>query len=626
LFWIGVFDVAAAAIEHNGPSSGSPKIVMLSGRKFLLACASTAAVILVLGRWVSISPWLVAGEVFATILALFLLGSFKYQLHKNALTYGSAMVILATFLGAWWTQHQQLGIISRAEISGWLPILRYYLLSFQGLDKLVHADTMLFILGLTLFVCVIAQTRLLEDLTFLLLRRSGGYVLPTVIALMAVVSFASGILDGVSMIGLSIRTLLMILVLARAPAANVRYAIMVCTIVTTVCGMWLAYGEPPNLIMKANLISPEGRPYLDDAFFLRYCLPAAMLSFLCVAWSLRRRLGGARVDLGKLDVLDAHAGTVRFLQASRHGAVFTPIEFTEDHRGELGDQFENVLARVRNGEPFGAALVRSQVPEMARRQLLGRYVDETLADELDQHYVMEAQGKDGAAKEGGPTLRKVLAQLRTRRNWARAAGAFALMPFVALLIAHAMNHEIPLFLAPFAGLAVAILGIVAIPPMRRLALKEAIHEYAEYYFLFPLFLSITLLTKIGFFDQLQNLVQEGISHLGVLAMAQIQFTGATGLSAILDNNVVADFASRAVHGLPVAVVHLFAMAQIAGYAVGGCWTHIGSAQSVVAYAFIRRTCDSHYTPIQWISEMTGVLLLVVFVLALLICVESVIGG
>jgi hypothetical protein len=28
---------------------------------------------------------------------------------------------------------------------------------------------------------------------------------------------------------------------------------MVCTVVTTVCGMWLAYGEPPNLIMKANL-------------------------------------------------------------------------------------------------------------------------------------------------------------------------------------------------------------------------------------------------------------------------------------------------------------------------------------------------------------------------------------
>ena len=48
------------------------------------------------------------------------------------------------------------------------------LLSFRGLDDLIHADTMLFILGLTLFVSVIAQTRLLEGMTFFLLRRNDG--------------------------------------------------------------------------------------------------------------------------------------------------------------------------------------------------------------------------------------------------------------------------------------------------------------------------------------------------------------------------------------------------------------------------------------------------------------------
>jgi len=597
---------------------------MLSGAKFLLGCASTGAVILVLGRLVSIPSWLVAAEVFATILALFLLGSFRYQLHKNALTYGAAMVILATFLGAWWTQHDQRGALTWAEIGGWWPVLRYHLLSFHGLDELVHADTMLFILGLTLFVCVIAQTRLLEDLTFLLLRRSRGHVLPTVIALMAVVSFASGILDGVSMIGLSIRTLLIILVLAHAPTATIRYAIIVCTIVTTVCGMWLAYGEPPNLIMKANLTSPDGRPYLSDAFFLRYCLPAAAVSFVCVVWSLRRRLAGVRVDLGRLDILDANAATVRFLQASRHGEVLTPIEFIEDHRVELGEPFEAVLARVRDGEPLGAALVRARVPEAVRRRLLGHYLDEALADELDRHYVKNALGQNGGENEGGGAVREAMAQVHSRRAWARTAGALGLVPFVGLLLAHGINHRVPLFLAPFAGLAVALLGIVAIPRMRRLALKEAFHEYAEYYFLFPLFLSITLLTKIGFFDQLQHLVGQGIHRVGVLAMAQFQFVGATGLSAILDNNVVADFASRALHGLPLDVLRLFAMAQIAGYAAGGCWTHIGSAQSVVAYAFLRRTCDSRYTPIQWIRDVTGILLTIVFALILLICVESLI--
>ena len=46
------------------------------------------------------------------------------------------------------------------------PGLSTHLLSFHGLDDLIHADTMLFILGLTFFVSVIAQTRLLEGITF----------------------------------------------------------------------------------------------------------------------------------------------------------------------------------------------------------------------------------------------------------------------------------------------------------------------------------------------------------------------------------------------------------------------------------------------------------------------------
>ncbi len=43
--------------------------------------------------------------------------------------------------------------------------LNTHLLSFRGLHALIHADTMLFILGLTLLVSVIAQTRLLEWVT-----------------------------------------------------------------------------------------------------------------------------------------------------------------------------------------------------------------------------------------------------------------------------------------------------------------------------------------------------------------------------------------------------------------------------------------------------------------------------
>ena len=105
-------------------------------------------------------------------------------------------------------------------------------------------------------------------------------------------------------------------------------------------------------------------------------------------------------------------------------------------------------------------------------------------------------------------------------------------------------------------------------------------------------------------------------------MAFTQFLGATFLSAILDNNIVADFASRGLHGLDINVLQFFAMAQIAGYALGGCWTHIGCAQSVVAYAFIQRDVDAHYTPVQWIREMTPVILQILVLMAVIIYAEG----
>jgi Citrate transporter len=585
---------------------------MLSGRTFLLGCAVIAGIILGVGRVVALPTWLLAAEVFATILGLFLFGSFRYQIHKNALTYGMLLVILATFCslaGSRW----------HVEIAGngWWRWAQEHLLSFNGLDDLIHADTMLFILGLTFFVSVIAQTRLLEGITFFLLRRYQGAILPTVIAVTAVVAFASGILDGVSMIGLTIRTLVIILMLAAAPTAAIRYAVMVCTAVTTICGIWLAYGEPPNLIMKANL-----HPYLDNAFFLRYCAPSAVASYLVIAWQLRKALGGQRVNLETMDVIDANAGDVRFLQATRHGEVITPVELVENHAAELGENTELVLERLRHGESLGIALVHENTSEITRKKLLGHFVSEDLADVLDRHYVLDAAGHHQGALEAEKSVGETLLALGRRRRLAQRIGGLALVPFIAMLILHGIDHEVPLFLASFAGFIVALLGIINIPKMRALALREATHEYAEYYFLFPLFFSITLLTNAGFFDQLQSLIHQGIEFLGHGHVAFGQFLGCTFLSAILDNNVVADFASRALHGLDISVLHLFAFAQIAGYALGGCWTHIGCAQSVVAYAFIQRDVDEDYTPIRWIKEMTPVIIKILVLLMVIIYLES----
>jgi hypothetical protein len=586
---------------------------MLPGWGFVGGCALASLVLVVTGRISPLPVWLLAAEVLATILGLFVFGSFKYQIHKNALTYGMLLVILATF--------SQLPTSSwHAEIAarGAVAWIQHHILTFAGLDDLLHADTMLFILGLTLFVSVIAQTRVLEGVTFFLLRRNGGRILPTVIAVSAVVAITSGVLGGVSMIGLTIRTFVIILMLGAAPIGAVRYAVMVCTAVTTICGVWTAYGEPPNLIMKANLY-----PLLDNAFFLYYGVPVAVASYLAIAWQLRRRLGNLHVDLQNMDVLDANAEDVRFLQASRHGEVITPVELIEGHAEDLGHEVaEGVMERLRMGESLGIAMIRADVPELNRKILLGHFVTDELADGLDKHYIYEQEELYEQAFEAELAVDEALAATAHDRRRAQKVAGVALIPFFVLLIAHSLNNDIPLFLSSFAGFLAALPAIFRIPRMRALAMRDAVLEYAEYYFLFPLFLSITLLTSAGFFDVMQSLVVRGIEVLGHSHVAFAQFLGSTVLSAILDNNIVADFASRGLHGLGVNVLKYFAMAQIAGYALGGCWTHIGCAQSVVAYAFIQRDVDEHYTPVRWIKEMTPVILQTMAIMGAIIYIEG----
>ena len=585
-------------------SNENNDLVQLSSKKFLGLCVLLSAGVLWLGARQPLPGWVMAAEVLVTILALFVTGSIRYRLDKNALTYGAGLVITATFW-TFWSPLKKAAVAAEGGSFGealWHAI-RHHALTFEGINHLVHLDTMLFILGLTFFVAVIAQTRLLETISFGVLTKSRGRLVPTVAFLTAVVALASGVLDGVSMIGLMIRTLVILLFLAKAKDDAVIYAVMVSTVVTTVCGMYLAYGEPPNLIMKANL-----HPHLDNAFFLRYCAPAAVGAYFIVFWNVKKRLAGKKVDLAKLDLLDRHTADVRFLQVSRHGEMITPLEFALAHADDLGSHKDAVLKRLHQGVPLGEALVNEHFPREKRIRLLDKYLDAGLADTLDDYYVHVFGRNDHKADESAVQLARTMDRVAGERRFAQRVGLFSFLPFIGLLIAHAVNHAIPLFVASFAGFAAAFLGIAALPKTRRLALREAWHEYKEYLFLFPLFLSITLLQKTGFFDLLSNLLHVGIERLGAATVGYAQFLFCTVLSALLDNNVVADFAGRALLGLKVELIHLFAMAQIAGYALGGCWTHIGSAQSVVAYAFIQKEVNPRFTPFQWIKEMTPVIL------------------
>lgn len=592
--------------------------IKISSAKFLIFCLILSVIISGIGQVYCFSSSFLAVEVLLMILSLFIFGSIRWRIDKNAITYGLSVVVFATFWKIWWPTSGLRESISADGVQAVWHFFRHHFLTLHGLDAMVHADTMLFILGLTLFVAAITQTRLLETISFAILKMNKGKLVPTVALIAALVAASSGVLDGVSMIGLMIRTLVIILVLSRIKGDMIIYVVMVSTVITTVCGMWLAYGEPPNLIMKANLY-----PHLNNAFFLRYCLPIAVGSYLIIAWNIRKKLTKkSNVQMEKLDFIESHVADVRFLQAMRHGEVLDHLEFIREYEKSLGSYFQPLLKYSYEGMSLGEALVRAEVPPQKRREMLGIFVSEEIADVLDDYFVciVKENGKDKDEFLG--RLKPFFANIEKQRIRTQKVGILSFIPFIGYLVWHAFNHRLPLFPASFAGFAVVFAGIFFISKMRRLALREARHEYTEYLFLIPLFFCITLLQKSGFFGQITQFLHWGIEKVGPSPLALAQFGGATVLSAMLDNNVVADFASRAIQGLGVGFIHLFAMAQIAGYALGGCWTHIGSAQSVVAYAFIRKEIDEYYTPYQWIKAMTPVITEIIIFVTVVVFIEG----
>ena len=191
-----------------------------------------------------------------------------------------------------------------------------------------------------------------------------------------------------------------------------------------------------------------------------YCAPAAIAAYVIVARQLRRRLRGQRVDLDEMDVLDvqrrgraisAGGAAWRGADAGRSSSRRTlPVR-----RGASA-----VIERIRGGPN---ARPRARRPGRSDRDASrcssATTSSEELADGLDRHYVFDAAGKYEAAFQAEQAVDEVLASMARRRRRAQLIGGLALIPFVALLVVHGIFHDVPLFLASFAGFLAALPAI-----------------------------------------------------------------------------------------------------------------------------------------------------------------------
>lgn len=557
-----------------------------------LVAVVLTALLLVLGARAPLPPSLLAFEL-AGLIALIA----RWDHARTPITLASIPVAVTTYVGS-------RGAPVRASEVGWGDALRaaWEHLGVHGLLRLVHADTLLFLGALTLFVTALSQSGLLDEVAVRLVRRTRGSVSKTVMILCALGGALSGILDGVSVVGVLMRTLAatIFLVPARTLAARERLrggavtAVILSTVVTTVCGAWLAYGEPPNLIMKANVRSPGEGALLTDGFFITWIGPFALISLAVVLVGLARTLSDLTVDLNTIDMFESQSGVIRHRRASTLGDDRSATEVVLD----LADQtphetrLHDVVERLEAGFSLPAALDDVSVTPDERGRVLTNWLGPEAAARWLTH---EERG-----------LSEMLAQwrFRARRAWGFSVAGIGV--FALGLLGHSFGwFHAPVALAPLLGAIVVIAGLGRARALHSLILRRTREEFSGYVFLVPLFLLVGLLVEAGFFATPQRWVADHVRSGASITLGLVQFAGCTFLSAVLDNNIVADFASRILVGMPDDTIRYFSLAQIQGYALGGCLTHIGSAQSILAFEYIKRTIRPDYTPSRWVRDMSG---------------------
>ena len=224
---------------------------------------------------------------------------------------------------------------------------------------------------------------------------------------------------------------------------------MVCTAVTTICGVWLAYGEPPNLIMKANLVSASRQRLLPAAT----ALPAAVASYLVIAWQLRGKLGGQR------DRSRQH-GRHRRQRRGRAVSAGVAARRSDDADRTRSRATRRISAAARAAGARAAAQRRVARPRadprgrVASRRAGCCSATSSATNSRTASTATTCSTTPGSTRRrSAPNWRstKCSRPWRTVRRRAQKIGALALVPFVALLVVHGIDHEVPLFLASFAG-------------------------------------------------------------------------------------------------------------------------------------------------------------------------------
>ena len=191
------------------------------------------------------------------------------------------------------------------------------------------------------------------------------------------------------------------------------------------------------------------------------------------------------------------------------------------------------------------------------------------------------------------------------RRRAQKMGAFALAPFVVLLIVHGVNHDVPLFLASFAGSLAALPGIVAHSADARAGAARSAARVRR----------VLLPVPAVPVDHAADATAASSSH------AAADPAAASRRSAMRTSPSRSSSARRSSRPSSTTTSSPTSPRAACTASTSTCstssrWRRSPATRSAAAgrtsaapsrwspIAFIQRDVDEHYTPVQWIKEMT----------------------
>ena len=104
------------------------------------------------------------------------------------------------------------------------------------------------------------------------------------------------------------------------------------------------------------------------------------------------------------------------------------------------------------------ALVEERVPESTRKKMLGDFLTPDVAQALEEHYARRAH-HESESTESEKKIRTALENARRKRVRAQRVGALSFVPFVGLLVWHAVDHSVPLFWSSIVAFFAALIAI-----------------------------------------------------------------------------------------------------------------------------------------------------------------------